>query len=436
MHKGLWTLLPVGMMLFSSFFGAGNLIFPPALGQAAGSNLWGSLLGFLITAVGMPLLGIAAVALIGKDNQDALGERVHPLYARAVTILVALTMGPFFAVPRTGAVSFDMGLRNFLPAEYQFVGSIAYSLVFFLLTYYLSVNPQKIVAWVGKVLTPLLLLTLAILVVCALVEPMGAFQAPVGTYATAPFFKGFQDGYLTMDLLAALLFGGMVVEAIRGLKVVSEEELPKICIYAGLIAGAFLSAIYIALAYMGACSVSVLGVSPNGGIALAQMAYFYLGQYGSIVLGLVVFLACLTTSIGVTASCSSYFVKVSGDRVQYERFVLAICLFSCGVANAGLTKIIAFSIPVLCAMYPIIIALIALAFARSLFNNSKAVYRGCLFFTTLYSIFEGLSVAGVHNAALEQFFTAYLPLFTVGFGWLTPMVGGAVLGWIYAKCRN
>ena len=428
MRTSTKVLLPVGMMLFSSFFGAGNLIFPPVMGQGAGTNLLPALLGFLITGVGMPLLGITAVALIGRDNPEALGEQVHPLYGRVITILVALTMGPFFAVPRTGAVSFDMGLRNFLPQDQQFTGMIIYSAVFFILTYLLSVKPGKVVDWVGKVLTPMLLLTLAILIICGITKPMGVMQAPVVGYAHSAFFKGFQDGYQTMDLLAALLFGGMVVDAIRGLKVISEEALPKVCIQAGFIAGAFLAVIYIALAYMGATSVAKLGQSPNGGIALAAMAHFYLGQLGSTILGLIVFFACLTTSIGVTASCASYFVKACADKIQYDRFVLGICLFAFCVANLGLTKIIAFSIPVLCALYPIVIVLVLMAFIGPNFSHGKKMYQWSLGITSIFGLEAGFTAAGITPAGLISLLNQLLPFYKEGFGWAIPALAGMLVG--------
>lgn len=423
-----WEILPVGLMLFSSFFGAGNLIFPPALGQAAGDHFWLAAIGFCVTGVGMPLLGIIAMALTKNDNPNALADPVHPVFAKIIVMLAVLTIGPLFAIPRTGAVSYDVGIRPFVPEDYYTLGLAVYSLFFFIITYFLSINPSKLVDWLGKVLTPMLLLSLAILIVNVLIAPMGPMQAATGSYVTIPFLSGFQDGYNTMDLLATLLFGATVINAIKLKGINDDRLLTKICVYAGLIAAVFLALIYVALSYTGATSVSILGISPNGGVALADIANYYLGSAGNVVLCLMIFFACLTTSIGLTASAASYFTKVSKERVQYQRFVVAICVFSFAVSNVGLTNIISFSIPVLCALYPIIIALVLLGVTSKLFNADKHVYRCCLFFTTIFAILDGLKAAGIKLASLETVLSSTIPLYADGFGWIVPSLFGAVLG--------
>lgn len=379
-----WEILPVGLMLFSSFFGAGNLIFPPALGQAAGDHFWSAAIGFCVTGVGMPLLGIIAMALTKNDNPNALADPVHPNFAKIIVMLAVLTIGPLFAIPRTGAVSYDVGIRPFVPEDYYTAGLAIYSLFFFIVTYVLSINPSKLVDWLGKVLTPMLLLSLAVLIINVLLAPMGPMQPATGSYINLPFLSGFQDGYNTMDLLATLLFGATVINAIKLKGITDDRLLTKICVYSGLIAAFFLALIYVALAYTGATSVSILGISPNGGVALADIANYYLGAAGNVVLCLMIFFACLTTSIGLTASAASYFTKVTHEQVQYQRFVVAICVFSFAVSNVGLTNIISFSIPILCALYPIIIALVLLGVTSKLFHGDKRVYR-CL--PVLYNYF-------------------------------------------------
>lgn len=433
MKLTFWQIIPIGMMLFSSFFGAGNLIFPPALGQAAGSNALVSTIGFILTGVGMPLLGIVAIAKSGSDNPNTLASRVHPKFGMVVTVLSALTIGPLFAIPRTGAVSFDMGLRNFIPLEYQFFSLLIYSFLFFLATFFLSINPGKIVAWVGKILSPLLLGTMAILIGCAFINPMGEAMKPTGSYVSAPFFRGFEDGYLTMDLLAALMFGGMTIDAIRAFGVKDEKDIEKTCIYSGVIAAVFLSFIYASLAYMGVTSVSVIGMVENGGIALAAISKHYLGFLGSVVLAFIIFFACLTTSIGVTASVAAYFTKILNGKVQYDRIVAAICIFSFGVANVGLTNIISLSIPLLSGLYPIIIGVILLPFFDKLFGSKQSVYRCSMFFMTLFSILTAFNAAGIHFAGLERILVEYLPFFTVGFGWVMPALVGALIGYVFGK---
>ena len=382
-----WEILPVGLMLFSSFFGAGNLIFPPALGQAAGDHFWSAAIGFCVTGVGMPLLGIIAMALTKNDNPNALADPVHPNFAKIIVMLAVLTIGPLFAIPRTGAVSYDVGIRPFVPEDYYTAGLAIYSLFFFIVTYVLSIN--------------------------------------------LPFLSGFQDGYNTMDLLATLLFGATVINAIKLKGITDDRLLTKICVYSGLIAAFFLALIYVALAYTGATSVSILGISPNGGVALADIANYYLGAAGNVVLCLMIFFACLTTSIGLTASAASYFTKVTHEQVQYQRFVVAICVFSFAVSNVGLTNIISFSIPILRALYPIIIALVLLGVTSKLFHGDKRVYRCCLFFTTIFALLDGLKAAGIKLSALETILGNTIPLYADGFGWIVPSVCGALLGLLW-----
>ena len=204
-NMSLAKILPIGLMLFSFFFGAGNLIFPPALGQMAGENLPAAIFGFCISGVGLPLLGILAMAILNGDDPNELASPMSPAFGKAITILCALTIGPFFAIPRTAAVSFDTGILLLLPEGYETMGLALYSLFFFALTYFLSVNPSKIVDNIGKIMSPLLLICLGILIFCVITNPMGDFQPANSVYKNAPFFKGFQEGYNTMDLLCTML---------------------------------------------------------------------------------------------------------------------------------------------------------------------------------------------------------------------------------------
>lgn len=442
MNISIFKILPVGLMLFSSFFGAGNLIFPPALGASAGTEFWPAILGFLVTGVGLPLLGIIAMAKTKSDNPENIASGVHPLFATILLVAVALTIGPFFAIPRTAAVSFDIGIRPFLTAggsEMFSLPLMVYSFVFFVFSYCFSIKPGKVLGWLGKVLTPILLLSLGVLLIKGLLYPMGAPLEPLEAYTYAPFFKGFQDGYQTMDLLASALFGSLVILEIKANKLADDSNLVKICLQAGVIAIVLLGLIYGALGYIGATSVGSIGHVANGGIALAAIANYYLGDTGSLVLAIVIILACLTTSIGLTVSCSSYFVKVSKDRVSYSRFVVAITLLSFIFANFGLTKIIAFSIPVLVALYPILIAVVVLNLFSKYFNHRVLVYRCAIALTTIMSLFDGLKVASSEFGGIaiinriDAILGTVFPFYNIGFGWLIPMLVGALIGYLWSK---
>ena len=421
-------IIPIGLMLFSFFFGAGNLIFPPVLGQMAGENIGWGMLGFCLSGVGFPLLGVLAVAMKKSDNPDAIAMPTHPLYARAVTILCALAIGPLFAIPRTAAVSFDTGISALLPAAFDGFGLPLYSVFFFILTYFFSINPSKIIGNIGNFLSPMLLICLGVLVVCVFVNPTGSLQMPNPEFTTTPFFRGFQEGYNTMDLLAAILFGSITIKAIEAQGITDKAVLTKLCSYAGLIAAFFLAIIYVALAYTGALSINVFGIIPNGATLLSKICTYYMGFGGQIVLALIIFFACLTTSIGLTTAISGYFAELSNNRIQYERLVLFISVFSLFVANFGLENIIHFSIPVICMLYPIIIALVILNIGHVIIQDDSLTFRLCLTLTTIFAIFDGLRVANIRFMALDNFLAQNLPLFDIGFGWVVPCFGGIVLG--------
>lgn len=422
-------ILPIGLMLFASFFGAGNLIFPPALGQSAGVNFLPAAAGFCTTGVGIPLLGIIAIGLLRASNPEALALPVHPKFAKALIVVTVLTIGPFFAIPRTGAVSFDVGILPFISAENYDLGLALYSLFFFVVTYFLSVNPSKIVDWVGKILTPLLLISIAILVVQVFMHPMGEPQQAGGYYASMPYLKGFQEGYYTMDLLATMLFGTVVIDSIKVRGISEGSVLTRTCIMAGIIAAVLLAAIYFSLTYTGATSVAVFGVSDNGAIALSSIANYYMGTAGNVVLCLMIFFACLTTSIGLTVSAGSYLEQVLKYKMQYQRIAAIICIFSFAVSNVGLTKIISLSVPVLCLLYPIVIVLVMMAFMPV---KRACVYRSTLAFTIVFAIIDGLNAAGVPMKTSEALFKDVIPFYSAGFGWFVPSIVGLVLGILYS----
>lgn len=422
-------ILPIGLMLFASFFGAGNLIFPPALGQSAGVNFLPAAAGFCTTGVGIPLLGIIAIGLLRASNPEALALPVHPKFAKALIVVTVLTIGPFFAIPRTGAVSFDVGILPFISAENYDLGLALYSLFFFVVTYFLSVNPSKIVDWVGKILTPLLLISIAILVVQVFMNPMGEPQQAGGYYASMPYLKGFQEGYYTMDLLATMLFGTVVIDSIKVRGISEGSVLTRTCIMAGIIAAVLLAAIYFSLTYTGATSVAVFGVSDNGAIALSSIANYYMGTAGNVVLCLMIFFACLTTSIGLTVSAGSYLEQVLKYKMQYQRIAAIICIFSFAVSNVGLTKIISLSVPVLCLLYPIVIVLVMMAFMPV---KRACVYRSTLAFTIVFAIIDGLNAAGMPMKTAEALFKDVIPFYSAGFGWFVPSIVGLVVGILYS----
>ncbi|GLB59605.1 branched-chain amino acid transport system II carrier protein [Cytobacillus sp. NCCP-133] len=428
-------IVTVGFMLFALFFGAGNLIFPAMLGQSAGTNIWQANAGFILTGVGLPLLGILALGFSGKSDLQSLASRVNPLFGLAFTVALYLSIGPLFAIPRTATVSFEIGIKPYLSEGSSVIGIIIFSIIFFGITAYFSLKSSSIVDIVGKYLTPLLLIVIAILIGTAFFNPMGAFQAPAENFLSGAFFKGFQEGYLTMDALAAFVFGIIVVNAVKEKGASTKKEIMVSIAKAGVIAAGLLAIIYTSLSFIGASSVSGLGLLENGGSVLSGASKHYFGSFGAILLSVIVFGACLTTSIGLITACSSYFNKLM-PKISYKTFVIVLTTFSAVLANFGLSQLIAISVPVLVGIYPLAIALMALTFLHPIFKGKKEVYQGSMLLTFVVSLFDGLNAAGISFAPINALFNAILPLYGVGLGWIFPAIAGGLIGFVVGLMKN
>lgn len=272
----------VASMLFGMFFGAGNLIFPVHMGQMAGSNIWPAIIGFCVTGVGLPLLGVAALGISRSGGLFELGSRVGKPYSMFFTCLLYLTIGPFFAIPRCATTSFTVGLEQVLPQGGNTrLCLLAFSAAFFAAALFFSLRPGKILVWVGKVLNPCFLLFLGILVIVAMLRPGAAVGAvvPEGAYAAQPFFTGFLEGYNTMDALASLAFGIVVVQVIRDLGVTEPDAVAGSTVRAGIFSCLLMAAIYVAVTVVGVQSRGLFETSENGGIALAQIALSLFGKF-------------------------------------------------------------------------------------------------------------------------------------------------------------
>lgn len=423
-------LLLVSLMIFSMFFGAGNLIFPPLLGQLSGTNMLVSMGGFLISAVGLPILAIVVVAKAG--GLHILASRVHPKFAFVFTILIYLSIGPFLGIPRAASLAFEMGISPFLSSAtgQSSLPLFIYTLVYFGIAYWLCMSPSKLVDRFGKVLTPTLLVLIVSIFVFSLFKPIGEFAEPIGDYAQFPLLKGFLEGYMTMDAIAALNFGIVISIALKEMGVTEEKELVSNTIKAGAIAGLLLSIIYGMLAYLGAVSQTRFGVTENGAQVLTNVVFYLFGEKGAVLLGVIFSLACLTTSVGLLTSCSQYFAKLM-PRVSYKTFIKILSVSSMIFANVGLTKILKFSVPALTAIYPMAIVLMILALLNKIFKGNSYVYLFSMICTSFVSILEALGQFGLKVDILNS-----LPFYSKGLGWIIPAAVGAIAGFIYGNLSH
>lgn len=421
--KTLSDVIVVGFALFAMFFGAGNLIFPPSLGLMAGDKWLTSLIGFLLTGIGMPLLGIIAVSKSGGTIEKFAGK-VSPSFAKILGTIIMLAIGPLLAIPRTGATTFEMGVKPILPTA----NPVLVSIVFFAITLFFVISPSKVIDSIGKVLTPVLLITIGIIIFKGITAPVGSLAA---TGIANPFSKGFTEGYQTMDALGSIVLTSIVIGGLVAKGYTEHKQQMKLTMLSGMVAAAGLLIVYGGLMYLGATASSSYPADVAKTDLIIGVTGQLLGSWGKIALGLTVALACLTTAIGLTATAGEFFSKLSNNRVSYRTVVIIITVFSAVVSNAGVETIIKFAVPLLVTVYPVAIVLIVL----SVFDNfikRRGVYIGAVFGALFVSLFDALAAVGV-NITSVQAILKMLPLADQGFYWLVPAVIGAFIGAILFK---
>ena len=437
-------IIVVASMLFGLFFGAGNLIFPVSMGQMAGSHMWPAAVGFLFTGVGLPLLGVAALGVSRESGLLALSSRVGRRYGIFFTCALYLTIGPFFAIPRCATVSFTVGIESLFPTADQTVVLAVFSLLFFAAVLFFSLRPGEILTWIGKVLNPLFLCFLAILVIRALSAPMGQIAqiAPSGAYASAAFSTGLLEGYNTMDALAGLAFGIIVVNVIRSLGIKESGAVAKNTIKAGVFSSLLMALIYVLVAVVGAQSRGVFPVAANGGETFAIVSEYYFGKPGQIILALIFAVACLKTAIGLVTSCGETFEKIFPNGPSYRVWAVIFSLLSFLIANVGLDAIIAYSLPVLMFLYPLAVTLILLTLCGKLFGNDRRIYSWVTAFTAAAAILDFVKALPKNSdviVKLQEMLGAVskmLPISKYGFGWVCPALVGLMIGLVLQKIRK
>ncbi|MDY4180593.1 MAG: branched-chain amino acid transport system II carrier protein [Pseudoflavonifractor sp.] len=415
-------LLLIGFTLFSMFFGAGNLIFPPGIAARAGTMTWAAMAGLAVSAVGLPVLGVVAVARSG--GLDALGGRVHPAFARVFTILAYLSIGPCLAIPRTASTSFE----TVLPLVGDAARSpglirLVYSVVFFAAALCLALRPEKLTDRLGKIMCPVLIGLIVVTFAGCLAAPLPGYGPPSAGFENAgrAAAAGFLEGYQTMDTIAALVFGIVISLNVRARGVTDENEVVRMTARAGVVAGGMLLVIYSMLAHIGALSGGAFPGAANGAGVLTRIVSALFGPMGSVLLAAIFVIACFNVCVGLISSCGEYFAQIC-PRLSYRKWAVIFAAVSLLLANAGLDRILAFSVPVLNTIYPVAIVLILLSFADRWLAGRDRVYPVTILFTGAASLlFEAGRLAGI--GFLQSF-----PLAEAGLGWVLPALAGLILG--------
>lgn len=406
----------VSFVLFSLFFGAGNLIFPPFLGQNAGDKTPLAMAGFLVTAVILPVLGVVVVAEF--DGLEKLARKVNPKFAMIFTVLIYLSIGPGLGIPRAASVPFEMAIAPYLPEGASFaMFMLLYSAVFFAVAGWLAMTPNKLIDRVGKVLTPSLLILLTFLFISFLVAGTTKTAPPQPDYVNGPIVKGFLEGYQTMDTIAALNFGLVISTTLKNLKVNDKKSIMHYTVRAGIIAGSILSFIYIMLSYMGMRSSAVYELQGNGAWTLRCIVHQLFGNTGAVLLAVIFTLACLTTCVGLITSISQYFATLT-NKVSYRQWAFTIVVFSFLVCNQGLNAILGISVPILNAIYPVSIILIVLGLLDKKLGKYSCIYSCTIGAVSVISIVYALDGLGVPLGFLKDL-CLKLPFYSYGMGWVT-----------------
>lgn len=405
----------IGFALFSMFFGAGNLIFPPSLGNKIGDQYLLGIIGFVLTGVGLPLLAILACSK-GNGTFESITNKIGTKFTLILTTVLFFAIGPLLAIPRTAATTFEITILPFFPKW----SPIIVMAIYFLINLFFVLKRSSIIDTIGKFLTPALIIILTIVIVKGIISPIGEI-APTG--ATSILSTSLIEGYQTMDALGALLFAGVITSSIlqKGYK---GKEVNSILLKSSFIAVIGLAFVYGGLTFIGAHTVKLVDPTISNTALLVFIADKILGRFGVALIGAAIGLACLTTSIGLLTAGSTFFEKVTNGKLSYKFNAIVISIMSYLIACQGVDKIVSLSVPILNVLYPVAITIIFTTLFNKYLTNiiavRLAVYTSLLF-GFLFAFF---------GSALS-----FIPLASVGFGWVIPTIIALAIGCLFKnKC--
>lgn len=420
-------IIIIAFALFAMFFGAGNLIFPAFLGLECGNTWITGFLGFIVADVGLAILGLVSAAKSGGEISTVMNKAGDKL-GILLGSLIMICLGPLLAIPRTAATTYEMGIQPL----FQGFNQIIFSVIFFIIVLLLTIKPSKIIDVIGQVLTPVLLITLAVLIVMGILRPIGstAFQSRIAD----AFSEGVKQGYQTMDALAAVALSSVIMLSLETKGYKGRGDKTKMAFYASLISAVGLIIVYGGLTYLGATSSGLYISESLENISqthlIVDVTTRILGGVGKIILGITIALACLTTAVGLTSATGEYFQKITGGKIKYEVVVIVVCIFSTFISNFGVSTIIKFSAPVLSIIYPATVTLIVLNIILG-DGGRKNVYR----FATYMALF--ISIITLINDTWHRFpIINDLPFSQMGFNWVLPVILAAIIGYFATGSRN
>ena len=412
----------VGFALFSMFFGAGNVIFPPYLGFGAGTQWVNGFLFYFIADIGLALFALFTLLKVG--GSENITGRIGSVASNILMSAIILCIGPMVAIPRTAATTFEMSVAPLISG----VSPVIFSVAFFIVVLLLSIRQSAVIDVVGKVLTPALLIGLLVLIIKGIISPLGSIVNP-HVDSSFVIVNGIKSGYQTMDVLAALAFGIIILKSAQEKGYSDARESSKMIRAAAVIAGVLLLIVYFGLTYLGATSASLFSLGISRAELVIGIVERLLGKTGLVIFAVVVALACMTTAVALVSSAASFFEKLTKGRLSYATLVIIICVSSAVISNLGLDRIVAVASPILDIVYPPTLVLIALSWFGD--RLSRGVYRWAVIGALLTSVLSTVSLYGVSVPLI-----GLLPLSSLGLGWIVPSVVFGLIAYVISRLRK
>lgn len=413
-----------GFMLFSLFFGAGNLIFPPLLGLESGANFWQAMIGFITTGVILPFIAIMAIAL-SDNGLVTIGNRVHKLFGVIFTILAYMSIGALYGIPRASSVAYELGFRQVYDSDNSLL-VLLFTFLFFGATYYVCYNPKKIVDRLGQLLTPILIVVLGALFIQGFRLFENNPSQTTGDYIATPFVTGFLEGYFTMDTIGALAFGMVMINGLKDKGITAKSDIARASFWSAVIAGVGLIVVYICLGWIGNVIPGAAGIT-NGADVLTKASTILFAAGGSFLFGIIVILACLTTGIGLI-NASAIFFHETFPRFSYQTYTGIFVVIGLVVSNLGLDIILQIATPLLVFIYPMAIVLVTLSVFQHFAGGGKMMYRLPVVVSAVYAGYEVFRNLGMEVKVMESTL-GIVPFFEHGLGWIIPSLVAAGVGY-------
>ena len=417
-----------GLLLFGIFFGAGNLIFPPTLGAQSGEQFLPAIAGFVFSGVGIAVLTLIIGTLNPKGYIYEISKKISPLFATIYLAALYLSIGPFFAIPRTATTSYAVGISPLLAEADKGLGLIIFTLIYFVAAYLIALNPSKILDRIGRILTPVFALLIIILVI------LGAFkyganapQTASEAYQISAFGAGFLEGYNTLDALASVAFSVIAVQTLKQLGFSSKKEYISTIWVVGIVVALGFSALYIGLGFLGnhfpVTEEAMKGGTP-GVYILSQATQEIFGSTAQLFLAAMVTVTCFTTTVGLIVSTAEFF-NGRFPQISYKVYATVFTLIGFAIANLGLDAIIKYSVPVLVILYPITITIVMIVIVNKIVPLSKPGMQLTMGLVTAIAVTSVLA-SSFEITTLTNLINS-LPFANASLPWLVPAIMGILL---------